>query len=108
MRNEDRQTADKAVRETIRELQQTPVAPTELQQAKMNFLVQRRKLLADNAPIPWMEGLTSLLQNGETLAELNRFAQYLKAITPADMQQAFTLYLSPERMALICKGMTVE
>ena len=74
----------------------------------MNFLVQRRKLLADNAPIPWMEGLTSLLQNGETLAELNRFAQYLKAITPADMQQAFTLYLSPERMALICKGMTVE
>ena len=48
------------------------------------------------------------LQNGETLAELNRFAQYLKAITPADMQQAFTLYLSPERMALICKGMTVE
>ncbi len=108
VRNEDRQTADKAVRETIRELQQTPVAPTELQQAKMNFLVQRRKLLADNAPIPWMEGLTSLLQNGETLAELNRFAQYLKAITPADMQQAFTLYLSPERMALICKGMTVE
>ena len=108
VRNEDRLIADKAVRETIRELQQIPVAPTELQQAKMNFLVQRRKLLADNAPIQWQEGLVTLLQNGETLAELNRFAQYLKAITPADMQQAFTLYLSPERMALICKGMTVE
>lgn len=106
VKNENRDLADKAIREIIEDLQSNRVSDAELQKLKMSFLVTKRKALSDDAPAEWKNVLTSLVHNGESLEDYDNYTQCLQGITPEDIRQAFKEYVQPSRMALLYKGKT--
>ena len=104
VQNENRELADKTIRKIVSDLQDTCVSEEELQKLKMSFLVTKRKALSDDVPTEWKNLLTSLVRNGESMEEYDKYTECIQSITPEDIRQGFKEYFRPERMALLYKG----
>lgn len=102
--NHNMDFAQRLMLSIVESLQSTPVSEAELQTMKRSFLVTKRQVLTEQAPADWKKTLTSLLMNGETLIDFDRYEKVLSEITPQTMLQAFNDYLSPERAILLYIG----
>ena len=71
---------------------------------KRSFIVTKRKTLSDKAPSEWKTALTSLIRNGESLADFDNYARCLDTITPEDIRQGFVNYLQWNKKFLLIKS----
>lgn len=107
-KDENRDKAIQAVKDIVTDLQTHAVDEVELKKLKMSFLVSRRRALTDDVPVEWENTFVNLIQNHETLEEINGFTHCLRSISAEDIRQGFNDYLRPERMALLSKGKPLQ
>ncbi len=104
VKNANRTRADHVLDSIIEELKQHPVSASELDKMKRSFIVTKRKTLSDKAPSEWKTALTSLIRNGESLADFDNYASCLDTITPEDIRQGFVNYLQWNKKFLLIKS----
>ena len=75
----------------------------ELEKMKRSFIVTKRRMLSDKSPSEWKTTLTSLVRNGEKLADFDRYTACLNAITPEEVRRAFAEKLRWESRILLYK-----
>lgn len=96
-------TALSAVRSIVEDLQKENVSTAELNKLKLAFKVNKRKSLSDDAPTEWKSILTSIIRNGETLSDFNRYDETLDSITPEDVRKSFCRFINPNHPILLIK-----
>ena len=96
--------AEELLTSIVTSLKSSPVSDAELQTMKRSFIVTKRQVLNEQATADWKNNLTNLLKSGEELSDFNRYEEVLSEITPHTLQQAFNLYLHPERAILLYIG----
>lgn len=104
IKDENRDKATQAIEDIVKDLQNHPVSEADLKKLKMSFLVSKRKELTDDVPTEWENTFVTLIQNHESLEELNGFTQQLQSISAEDVRQGFNNYLRFDRMSLLSKG----
>lgn len=100
---DNRDKAEAAMQEIIGQLRTTPVSTAELDKMKRSFTVTKRKSLADDSPTEWKTALTTLIKNGESIADFDRYDNVLQSITPDDLRKAFEQYVDTNRLQLLVK-----
>lgn len=96
--------ADRLVHGIIEDLQAKPVPKEELESLKRSFIVTKRQVLTDEAPTEWRSTLTTLLKNGESLSDFDRYNACLDSITPDYILTLFRRLVKPENAALLYIG----
>lgn len=91
----------KAMAEVIERLRATAVNQAELDAVKRSFIITRRETLGPSSPSAWRTTIMSLLKNGESLADFNRYESVIGSITPEDIRDGFRRYINPGRFALL-------
>lgn len=103
VKRENAERMKRALRDIITDLQQTPVAESELEKMKRSFIVTRRQQLSDMAPTEWRNVLEGLLKNGESLDDFDHYEEVLGRITPEEVRQAFCNYIDMDYSILMLK-----
>lgn len=103
VKKENREKALSALRKVVTQLQQNVVDSGELSKMKRAFQVNKRKMLSDDAAAEWKSTLTSLVRNGESIADFNHYDEILQSITPNDIRKAFQQYIKLENTILLTK-----
>ena len=104
VKNANRTRADHVLNSIIEELKQHPVSVSELDKMKRSFIVTKRKTLSDKAPSEWKTALTSLIRNGESIADFDNYVRCLDTITPEDVRQGFVNDLQWNKKFLLIKS----
>lgn len=103
VKKENREIALSALRKVVTQLQQNVVDSGELNKMKRAFQVNKRKMLSDDAAAEWKSTLTSLVRNGESIADFDHYDEILQSITPNDIRKAFQQYIKLENTILLTK-----
>ncbi|MDO4770795.1 pitrilysin family protein [Porphyromonas sp.] len=85
----------------LRNLQHEEVEETELESLKRSFRITKRETLNEASPSAWRTTLTTLLKNGESIADFDRYEHLLADITPAVLRQAFGELLDLDKYVLL-------
>ena len=96
--------ADEYVREIVSSLQAKAVSEEELDKLKKGFLVNKQQMLTEDAAVEWRNILSTLVKNGESIADFDNYQQQLDAITPEMVRQAFVDLMPQERTILLYLG----
>lgn len=99
----NRDVALSALQKVIEDLQTKNVSLAELNKLKLAFKVNKRKSLSDDAPTEWKSILTSIIRNGETLSDFNRYDETLQSISPDDVREAFCRFINTKNTILLTK-----
>ena len=99
----NREAALSALHNIVEDLQHNNVTNAELNKLKTAFKVNKRKSLSDDAPTEWKNILTSIIRNGETLNDFNRYDETLESITPEEVKQAFCHFINLNHTILLTK-----
>ena len=95
---------DRLVREIIQRLQRECVGEEELGKLKKGFVVNRQKMLTEEAGVEWRNILSTLIKNGEQLDDFDRYQQQLDAITPEMVRKAFRDFMPLDKTILLYQG----
>lgn len=87
--------------EILRRLQHEEVEEAELESLKRSFLITKRETLSEASPAAWRTTLTTLLKNGESITDFDRYEQILADITPSVLRQAFGRLLDLDKYVLL-------
>lgn len=85
----------------LRQLQREEVEKSELDSLKRSFLIAKREALNEESPSSWRTSLTSLLKNGETVADFEAYETILDGITPSLLREAFATLVDVDKYALL-------
>ena len=99
----NRDVALSALQKLVEDLQKKNVSLAELNKLKLAFKVNKRKSLSDDAPTEWKSILTSIIRNGETLSDFNRYDETLHSISPDDVREAFCRFINTKNTILLTK-----
>lgn len=100
---DNRERAETLLHAIVTDLQCHPVPMAELEKMKRSFIVTKRRMLSDKSPSEWKTTLTSLVRNGEQLADFDHYTACLNAITPEEVRRAFAEKLRWESRILLYK-----
>ena len=87
MKDENQQRVERLLKDIIAQLKASPISTSELGKMKRSFLVTKEKILNDKAPTEWKTALMTLVKNGESLCDFDRYAACLNDITPEKLQK---------------------
>jgi len=87
MKDENQQRVERLLKDIIAQLKASPISTSELGKMKRSFLVTKEKILNDKAPTEWKTALMTLVKNGESLYDFDRYAACLNDITPEKLQK---------------------
>ncbi|MDY5239311.1 pitrilysin family protein [Bacteroides helcogenes] len=99
--NENMNKIEATLLKLLRHLQEKEVSEEELLNIKRSFLIAKRETLNAESASAWRTTLTSLLKNGETIADFEDYEQQLADITPDILHKAFNKYLDIEKYILL-------
>lgn len=85
----------------LKGLQTTKVDETELESIKRSFLITKRETLDETAAAAWRTTLSTLLKNGESLADFEAYESLLSEITPEMLRDAFERLIDVDRYTLL-------
>lgn len=80
----------------LAELRETAVDDVELESIKRSCIINRRETLNPHSPSAWRSTLLSLLKNGESLDDFDRYESVIASITPEDIRRGFNEYINPD------------
>lgn len=94
-----------AVREALLyvldDLRTNPVSDTELESIKRSCIIAKREALTPYSPSAWRTTLLSLLKNGESLEDFDRYETVIGSITPEEIRDAFRQYINPDLYVML-------
>lgn len=90
-----------ALREVIDELRHKACDPAELDAIKRSCIIAKRETLTPYSPSAWRTTLISLVKNGESLEDFNRYESVIESITPEEIRTAFNQLINPDLYLLL-------
>lgn len=90
-----------ALLSVIETLRSVPVDPAELDAIKRSCIISKRETLNPYSPSAWRTTLTSLLKNGEALADFDRYESVIESITPEEVRDGFSRLINPDLFAIL-------
>ncbi len=92
---------EEALRYVIDDLSNNPVDEAELDAIKRSCIIAKRETLTPYSPSAWRTTLLSLLKNGESLEDFDRYESVIESITPEEIMQAFRRYINPNLYVML-------
>lgn len=90
-----------ALLDVIGELRQHPAEASELDAIKRSCIIAKRETLTADSPSAWRTTMISLLKNGESIADFDRYEEIIESITPEEVRDGFNRYINPELFVLL-------
>lgn len=85
----------------IDDLRSTPASAAELDALKRSCVISKRETLNPYSPSAWRTTMISLLKNGESLADFDRYESIIDSITPEEIREAFSRHIDPGLFVLL-------
>ncbi len=85
----------------IGRLRSEAASAAELDAIKRSCVIAKRETLNPYSPSAWRTTLTSLLKNGESLDDFDRYEAIIESITPEEVREGFERYINPDLFALL-------
>lgn len=83
------------------DLRHHQVSNAELDAIKRSCIIARREALTPYSPSAWRTTLLSLLKNGESIEDFDRYEEIIMSITPKEVQEAFKRHINPDLYVML-------
>lgn len=90
-----------ALRDVIARLRDKACDQAELDAIKRSCIIARRETLTPYSPSAWRTTLVSLVKNGESIEDFDRYESIIESITPEEIRAAFNQLINPDLYLLL-------